>query len=166
VKNVLEYSYSEDVGSINISYALFFSPCLLLARLMEGIRYTKGVGIFGVGFRSQALYARCKVDPETGKIKGMTSKWYSGGNVAMDMAGFCAHSDLIKEKKARFRANSPSGKIENTFLKQLVKDVTEMEPLLDNCTRIYAWHIKSQIARVDTPTTKFDSELLSIRPGV
>jgi hypothetical protein len=134
---------------------------------MEGIRYTKGVGIFGVGFRSQALYARCKVDPQTGNITGMTSKWYSRGkNVAMDMAGFCAHSDLIKEKKARFRSNSPNGRIEHVFLKQLVSDVSEMEPLLDNCTRIYAWHVQTRIANIDTPTTTFDSELLSIQPGV
>jgi hypothetical protein len=134
---------------------------------MEGIRYTKRVGIFGVGFRSQALYARCKVDYKTGKIKGMTSKRYiRGGNIAMDMAGFCAHSDLIKEKKARFRADSPAGRIETVFLKQLESDVSEMEPLLDNCTRIYAWHVQSKIARVDPPTTKFDSELLSIQPGV
>jgi hypothetical protein len=144
----------------------FFSPCSLLARLMEGIRYTKGVGIFGVGFRQSALYARCKVDPQTGKIKGMTSRRYSRNNFAMDMAGFCAHSDLIKEKKARFRANSPAGRIENVFLKQLVSHVSEMEPLLDNCTRIYAWHVQTKISRIGPPNTKFDSELLSIQPGV
>jgi hypothetical protein len=148
-------------------FVIYNLTATLSARLIEGIRYTKGVGIFGVGFRSQALYTRCKVDPQTGKITGMTSKWYvPGENVAMDMAGFCAHSDLIKEKKARFRSNSPNGRIEHVFLKQLVSDVSEMEPLLDNCTRIYAWHVQTSIQRIDPNTTAFDSELLSIQPGV
>lgn len=136
---------------------------------MEGIRYTKGVGIFGVGFRSQAMYARCKVDPQTGKVTGTTSKWYKpGNNVAMDMAGFCANSDLMKETKARFRNNAPPGRIENDFLKQLGKDVTEMEPLLDNCSRIYAWHVQSKISGFSTPKniSEWDPAFESIQPGV
>jgi hypothetical protein len=98
----------------------------------------------------------------------MSSKWYvPGNNIAMDMAGFCAHSDLIKEKKARFRAKAPAGRIEHDFLDQLVSDVSEMEPLLDNCTRIYAWHVQSAISKISRKKdTTLDPEMLSIEPGV
>eukprot|EP00980_Cylindrotheca_fusiformis_P027798 scaffold22560_cov135-Cylindrotheca_fusiformis.AAC.9 len=138
-------------------------------RLLEGIRHTEGVGVFGVGFRSQAWYARCIVDSETGKVSRMTSKWYEPGkNVAMDMAGFCAHTDLIKKTKARFRNSAEPGRIENDFLNQLGKDVSEMEPLLDNCTKIYAWHVQSYVSRPRMPDniTEWDPQFESIHPGV
>jgi hypothetical protein len=82
------------------------------------------------------------------------------------MAGFCANSNLIKDKIARFRSDSPPGKLEHLFLKQLVNDIREVEPLLDNCSRIYAWHVKMETGHYIQPSAKWDPALKHIEPAV
>mmetsp|Transcript_23070 Transcript_23070/g.56906 ORF Transcript_23070/g.56906 Transcript_23070/m.56906 type:complete len:153 (-) Transcript_23070:101-559(-) len=137
------------------------------ARLMEAIRYTQGVGIFSVAFRAESLYSRCKVDATTGKVVGTTSRWFKNkDNYAMDMAGFCVNSELVRGKHARFRQDSPPGKIEHMFLQQLVEDVSEMEPLLNNCTLIYSWHVKTKAGNPPKPKDKWDPAWKQIQPGV
>jgi hypothetical protein len=144
-----------------------FPFLIYAARLMEAIRYTQGVGIFSVGFRAEALYCRCKVDATTGKVTGTTNRWFKNKvNYAMDMAGFCVNSELVRGKHARFLQNSPPGKIEHMFLQQLVEDVSEMEPLLNNCTLIYSWHVKTVAGKPPKPKDSWDPAWKQIRPAV
>lgn len=136
------------------------------ARLMEAIRFTKGVGIFSVGFRGEGVYCRCKVDAATGKVVGTTNKWFKSTNYAMDMAGFCANSELVREKHARFLQDSPPGKIEHMFLQQLVENVSDMEPLLNNCTLIYSWHVRTKAGNPPDPKDSWDPEWKQILPAL
>lgn len=63
------------------------------------------------------------------------------------MAGFAINLNLILTKtEAKFRYDVEKGLQESVFLSYFTtKD--ELEPLADNCTKVYVWH-----TRTETPT--------------
>lgn len=110
-------------------------------RIFPQMRKVKRVGLSGVGF-SAGMYERCLVDEKSGNITSFVTAWLGGRKFPVDMAGFGVHTDVLKEKHPRFRGDGPIGHLENQFLESVAKDFGELEPL-DNCTKIYAWHVKS-----------------------
>ncbi|KAL7565958.1 hypothetical protein ACA910_008415 [Epithemia clementina (nom. ined.)] len=53
------------------------------------------------------------------------------------------HHQLIF-RNLRFHWKWPGGLLETRFLEQMVRNVTELNPLADDCTKIYVWHTKSK----------------------
>ncbi|KAJ3141400.1 hypothetical protein HK100_007230 [Physocladia obscura] len=117
-------------------------------RMFRELRKTTGVAVFGVGF-AVGHYERCVVDEETGKVARFATNWVGGRMYAIDMAGFATHSSLIIEKQPRFRNDWGVGQLETRFIGQLVGNLTDLQPLMENCTRIYVWHVKTQGGRQD-----------------
>jgi len=59
------------------------------------------------------------------------------------MAGFAFSTTALLAKKPRFLASSTAGMLETDFLSALVSEVSDLEPLAANCTRILVWHVKT-----------------------
>ena len=59
------------------------------------------------------------------------------------MAGFAFSTAALVERQPRFDPQSTAGMLETDFLSLLVNDVSELEPLAANCTRILVWHVKT-----------------------
>jgi Glycosyltransferase family 43 len=116
-------------------------------RLFNQIRKTKRVGVMGVK-TSVGPYERCLVDSTTGKVQGFATGYQYNRTYAMDMAGFCFHSRVLAERRPRFRNDSSRGFWETDFIGQLVDSPAELEPL-DNCTRLYSWHVRTSAGGVD-----------------
>lgn len=121
-------------------YCLSLLP-IYADRLFDEIRKTTTVGIFSVGFVSRGMYARCHVNPETGKVDGVVSRVKYGRRYPMDMGGFCVHTSRVRG--FRFLSRWHAGFLETNFLAQVVESYDDFEPLAENCTRIYVWHVKT-----------------------
>jgi Glycosyltransferase family 43 len=86
----------------------------------------------------------------------------------MDMAGFCFHSRVLAERKARFRNDSSRGFWETDFIGQLVDAPEQLEPL-DNCTKLYSWHVRTNAGRADVNMPESvgqDPEFKKLLPSV
>lgn len=127
-------------------------------RLFPELRRTKQVSVFGVGFTGGAGYERCLVNATTGKVSRLVSKWSGGRKFQMDMASFAFHSDLVLQRKPRFPSDCRKGHLETKFLEQLVESVVDLEPLCNNCTKIYVWHVKTKSASLSSVPNDPDKE--------
>jgi hypothetical protein len=121
--------------------------------------YTRYTSIFAVGLSGGSAWERCHVNRETGQVDAILSTWKPRYRVpnpkrpgkfihpkrkfAIDMAGFALSTTALQTKQARFTPESTSGMLETDFLSQLVQEVSELEPLAANCTRILVWHVKT-----------------------
>jgi len=110
-------------------------------RLFDELRKTKRVSIFGMGFTGNANYERCIVDSTTGKVTGVAMNWPPTRKFPMDMGGLAIHTSIVKAKKPRFTGRR--GELETKFLELVADNLAELEPLNQNCTRIYSWHVKT-----------------------
>jgi galactosylgalactosylxylosylprotein 3-beta-glucuronosyltransferase 3 len=142
---------------------------VVAVRLFNQIRQTKRVGVMGVK-TSVGPYERCVVNSTTGKVHGFVTNWTGNRTYPMDMAGFCFHSRVLAEKsKPRFRNDSSRGFWETDFIAQLVDSPEQLEPL-DNCTKLYSWHVRTEAGRADVNTTPQgvgqDPELKNMLPSV
>ncbi|KAJ3353286.1 Palmitoyltransferase Hip14 [Entophlyctis luteolus] len=117
-------------------------------RLFKELRKTTGVSVFGVGF-SVGQYERCVVNPRTGKVERFATNWVAHRKFAIDMGGFAVHTRMIASKKPRFRNDWTIGQLENKFIQQLAHSLDELQPLMENCTRIFVWHVKTSGGRED-----------------
>lgn len=50
---------------------------------------------------------------------------------------------FLKDKPALFMPHAPSGTGEAVFLESAGLDTKDLEPLADDCTKIYVWHVKT-----------------------
>lgn len=69
------------------------------------------------------------------------------------MAGFAINLDLILEKShAEFHHKMKNGQQESEFLSYFTSK-EELEPLADNCTKVYVWHTRTEnpVIRGDVP---------------
>ena len=111
-------------------------------RLFHELRKIRRIGVFPVGFGGQASYERCVVDPISGKVSHFLGP-IPDRLYAMDMAGFAVHTHLQRQRKARFLCTLERHEQETSFVQQLVTNRSEFEPLAENCTKIYTWHVKT-----------------------
>eukprot|EP00525_Craspedostauros_australis_P002467 CAMPEP_0198135060 /NCGR_PEP_ID=MMETSP1442-20131203/60395_1 /TAXON_ID= /ORGANISM="Craspedostauros australis, Strain CCMP3328" /LENGTH=445 /DNA_ID=CAMNT_0043796221 /DNA_START=321 /DNA_END=1658 /DNA_ORIENTATION=- len=115
-------------------------------QLFSEMRKIKRIGTMGVAFVGGATHERCQVNETTGKVDLMYTNWVAGRRFPIDMASFAFHTDLLKGKKPpRFELVAKPGMSEDQFMGLLIDDVSEFEPLGDNCTRVYTYHVKSDI---------------------
>ena len=128
-------------------------------QLFTELLYTRYTSIFAVGLSGGSAYERCHVNEDTGKVDAILTSWEPRYRIpikgkpgkftrpkrkyGIDMAGFALSTTALLTKEARFTPKSTSGMLETDFLSQLVNDVSELEPLAANCTRILAWHVKT-----------------------
>lgn len=79
-----------------------------------------------------------------GKVTGYRSGWKPDRPFAIDMAGFAINLKLIlSTKQAEFSYKMMKGYQESEFLSYFVK-MEELEPLADNCTKVYVWHTRTE----------------------
>lgn len=79
-----------------------------------------------------------------GKVTGYKSGWRPDRPFAVDMAGFAINLDLILSKtQANFSYKMEMGYQESEFLSYFVTK-EELEPLADNCTKVYVWHTRTE----------------------
>ncbi|XP_049825320.1 galactosylgalactosylxylosylprotein 3-beta-glucuronosyltransferase 2 isoform X2 [Aethina tumida] len=114
-------------------------------KVFEEMSKINKVGVWPVGLVG-GLNAEAPV-VENGKVVAYKSGWKVDRPFAIDMAGFAINLNLILTKtEAKFRYDVEKGLQESVFLSYFTtKD--ELEPLADNCTKVYVWH-----TRTETPT--------------
>ncbi|XP_018322384.1 galactosylgalactosylxylosylprotein 3-beta-glucuronosyltransferase I [Agrilus planipennis] len=113
-------------------------------KLFKEIEKVKRVGVWPVGLVGGYSVEAPELDPKTGKVVGFLSGWRSDRRFAIDMAGFGINLDLILSKPdVEFSYSAQKGFQESEFL---VKFTTkeELEPLADNCTKVYVWHTRTE----------------------
>ena len=121
-------------------------------RLFPALRETKTVGMLPVGLFGMSSIERCVVNRTTGRIMSISSGYLQRARTfPIDMAGFAFHTDLLLPNntkrprphgKVRFNWMWAPGSLETRFLEQLVEKRSDVNPLGDNCTKLYAWHTK------------------------
>lgn len=113
-------------------------------RLFDEIRKTKRVSVFAVAFLAGGYYQRCQVDRETGRVEKLLTNWGQSRRFPIDMGQLAIHTTVIEEKSPRFSPKADKGHLETSFVSQMVPSISTLEPLAENCTVIYAWHVKTQ----------------------
>lgn len=79
-----------------------------------------------------------------GKVTGYRSGWKPNRPFAIDMAGFAINLDLILSRRdAHFSYKMEKGLLESEFLSYFITK-EELEPLADNCTKVYVWHTRTE----------------------
>lgn len=82
-------------------------------------------------------------------MKGYLTGWRPDRPFAMDMAGFAINLDLILlQPNAEFSYAMEIGFQESEFLAKLTTQ-EELEPLADNCTKVYVWHTRTLSPQVN-----------------
>ncbi|XP_060532296.1 galactosylgalactosylxylosylprotein 3-beta-glucuronosyltransferase I isoform X2 [Cylas formicarius] len=113
-------------------------------KLFNEISKVKKVGIWPVGLVGGLNAEAPIVDPKTGKVTGYRSGWKPERPFAIDMAGFAINLDLILQKKnASFSYSMEKGYQESEFLSYFTTKA-QLEPLAENCTKVYVWHIRTE----------------------
>lgn len=80
----------------------------------------------------------------SGKVIGYKSGWKANRPFAIDMAGFAINLDLIlTHPDASFSYKMEKGYQESEFLSYFTTKEA-LEPLADNCTKVYVWHTRTE----------------------
>ncbi|XP_041981411.1 galactosylgalactosylxylosylprotein 3-beta-glucuronosyltransferase I-like isoform X2 [Aricia agestis] len=79
-----------------------------------------------------------------GKVSGYNAVWKPFRPFPIDMAGFAINATLfLDHPEAKFSRKVQSGFQESEILKYFAtKD--DLEPLAENCTKVYVWHTRTQ----------------------
>ncbi|XP_044749473.1 galactosylgalactosylxylosylprotein 3-beta-glucuronosyltransferase I isoform X2 [Coccinella septempunctata] len=113
-------------------------------RLFEEIAKVDKVGVWPVGLVGGLNLETPIVDPKTGKVTSYKSGWKPDRPFAIDMAGFGINIILILEKpEAMFSYRMEHGYQESQFLAYFTTK-EQLEPLADNCTKVYVWHTRTE----------------------
>ncbi|CAK9294206.1 unnamed protein product [Gordionus sp. m RMFG-2023] len=113
-------------------------------QIFEEMRYIKRVGVWPVGLVGGLYVERPLVDPRTGRISKFQVFFGPNRPFPLDMAGFAVNTDLLLSvPEAEFKVETNVGLVETSLLKHLVTR-DQLEPLADNCTKVYVWHTKTQ----------------------
>lgn len=79
-----------------------------------------------------------------GQITNFITGWKPERPFPMDMSGFAVNLSLILSKpNAVFNYSMKKGYLESEFLSFFITR-EELEPLADNCTKIYVWHTRTE----------------------
>ncbi|XP_015791609.1 galactosylgalactosylxylosylprotein 3-beta-glucuronosyltransferase sqv-8 [Tetranychus urticae] len=113
-------------------------------RLFDEMRDTKKVSCWPVGLVGGLMVERPLVNDEN-KVIGWNAVYKPERLYPLDMAGFAVNITLIlKNPKAFFTLKVPRGFQESYLLKQLISDISELEPKSDKCTQVLVWHTRTE----------------------
>ncbi|CAG9826634.1 unnamed protein product [Diabrotica balteata] len=113
-------------------------------KIFSEIMKIKRVGVWPVGLVAGLTVETPILNPETGKVKGYRSGWKPNRPFAIDMAGFAINLDLILQKpEASFSYKMEKGYQETEFL-SFFTTKEGLEPLANNCSKIYVWHTRTE----------------------
>lgn len=134
--------------------------------MFSELRRIQKVGVFGVGYAGGGTFERCIVNPTTGKVAKFVTKWEGGRLYPVDMAGLVFTTKILKGK--RFSTDWSLGYLETKLLQKMIGSKSELEPLMDNCTCIYVWHVKTKYPYDEGPYNMddIDPEASRIFPTV
>lgn len=119
-------------------------------QVFDEMRTTERVSIWPVGFSGDAL-VESPVVSEEGKIVGFIGGFGRYRRFPVDMAGFAVNLEYVTDSDVSFIRYNQVGVQETKFLENLGFLVEDLEPKGDLCTRVLAWHTKT-----DTPTIKYN----------
>lgn len=121
-------------------------------KLFEEMRKTKKVSVWPVGLVGGLMVERPKV--VDGKVKRFNSAFRPDRPYPIDMASFAVSLQLLCDSSALFSLNVQRGYQESHLITQLISGWDELEPMADNCTKVYVWH-----TRTERPKMKFEAKL-------
>ncbi|KAI5699273.1 hypothetical protein M8J75_000302 [Diaphorina citri] len=111
-------------------------------KVFSEMRKIKKVGIWPVG-----LVGGLKVEKpvvQDGKVIGFNSMWAPQRPYPIDMAGFAINLDLMKKNEnVKFSFDVQKGYQESAILSKVLSSAQELEPLAENCTKVYVWHTRT-----------------------
>ncbi|XP_060839015.1 galactosylgalactosylxylosylprotein 3-beta-glucuronosyltransferase I [Rhopalosiphum padi] len=121
--------------------------------LFNEMRTVKGVGVWPVGLVGGLLVEKPLINSK-GKVIGWNSAWRPERPFPVDMAGFAINLKLLRKRpNAEFSWDVSRGFQESAILSQ-VTTVEQLEPMADNCTKVYVWH-----TRTEEPILKAEEKL-------
>ncbi|XP_045479762.1 galactosylgalactosylxylosylprotein 3-beta-glucuronosyltransferase I isoform X1 [Harmonia axyridis] len=125
-------------------------------KIFEEIMKVHKVGVWPVGLVGGLNLETPLLDPETGRVTSYKSGWKPDRPFAIDMAGFGINIDLILEKpEAVFSYRMERGYQESQFLAYFTTK-EDLEPLADNCTKVYVWHTRTEKPNVKGTVPGFE----------
>lgn len=112
-------------------------------RLFSQMRETRRVSMFPVGLIGQQGVSSPIV--KDGQVVGFSDSWFGRRKFPVDMAGFAINLAFLRERNPEADKSMPYqvGFEEDTFLRSLKLNLTEIEPLANNCTEVLVWHTQS-----------------------
>eukprot|EP00054_Salpingoeca_dolichothecata_P018375 m.112794 g.112794 ORF g.112794 m.112794 type:complete len:301 (+) comp22844_c0_seq4:90-992(+) len=112
------------------------------ARLFNEIKQVRQVGVWPVAY-SGGRRVEFPVVKE-GKISGFKA-YKIDRKFPLDMAGFAVNIKFfLKPDPLLFTVNAPATTGETRFLEDTGLTRRDLEPLANNCTMLYVWHIKTR----------------------
>ncbi|CEL93018.1 unnamed protein product [Vitrella brassicaformis CCMP3155] len=129
-------------------------------RILDELRKVRNVGTWPVGLTAGPRVAQyCDVNSTTGKIKKYNA-WGGHRPYTIDTAGFGVHvRHFLRDPPVLWNPKSRKAYSESDFLGQTNVSKWDIEPLADNCTKVYTWHVKTHIGDKKRPADfdkKFD----------
>ncbi|KAL0829243.1 hypothetical protein ABMA28_004067 [Loxostege sticticalis] len=130
-------------------------------KVFDEMRKIHKVGVWPVGIVGGMRVEMPLV--KDGKVHGYNAVWKPFRPFPIDMAGFAINASLFLDvPQAKFSRKVQSGFQESEILKYFTtKD--ELEPLAENCTKVYVWHTRTQkpsilnTKKLKTPVTPDDN---------
>lgn len=118
-------------------------------KVFEEMRKVKKVGIWPVGIVGGMRVEMPIV--RDGKVKEFNAWWKPFRPFPIDMAGFAINATMfLDHPDAKFSRKVQSGFQESEILKYFTT-TEELEPLADNCTKVYVWHTRTQKPSILNP---------------
>lgn len=118
-------------------------------KIFDEMRKIHKVGVWPVGIVGGMRVEMPLVT--NGKVTGYNAVWKPFRPFPIDMAGFAINATLFLEfPNAKFSRKVQSGFQESEILKYLTK-TEELEPLAENCTKVYVWHTRTQRPSILNP---------------
>ena len=113
--------------------------------LFDLIRQTTRVAVWRVGLSGDMRYEGPKVDAMSGLVNGWHVGWRPERAYPVDMAGFAvANREILARPNLRFDGRAPRGNLESYFLREIVDDKSELEPLGMAMDRVFVWHTQTK----------------------
>ncbi|XP_075976849.1 galactosylgalactosylxylosylprotein 3-beta-glucuronosyltransferase I-like isoform X2 [Anticarsia gemmatalis] len=118
-------------------------------KVFEEMRKVKKVGVWPVGIVG-GMRVEMPVVTD-GKVSGFNAWWKPFRPFPIDMAGFAINATMfLDHPEAKFSRKVQSGFQESEILKYFTT-TDELEPLADNCTKVYVWHTRTQKPSILNP---------------
>lgn len=116
--------------------------------LFQEMRYTREVSVWPVGLVGGLMVEKPEVDKETGRVIGWNSRWRPERPFPIDMAAFAINlQHLLRHPEAKFQLRVRGGWQESELLRHLTT-MERLEPLADNCTKVYVWHTRTEAPKL------------------